>query len=81
LNAVGFEWNPLDANWHCNYEALKAFQKQNNHCNIPFRYQKNKCLVDWVTTQRQDYKNNRLSENKIKLLNAIGFEWKPLDTI
>ena len=32
----------------------------------------------WVVTQRQGYKNNRLSEHRKKLLDEMGFMWDPL---
>ena len=79
LNTIGFEWNPYEADWNCHYEALKVFKTTNNHCNVPAGYQEDKRLGSWVQMQRQAYKNNTLSANKIKLLNTIGFEWNPYE--
>jgi superfamily II DNA or RNA helicase len=76
LEAIGFEWKPLEAFWDRRYEELKVFKASNNHCNVPFEYQQNKRLGKWVARHREHYKNSKLSANKITLLEAIGFEWK-----
>ncbi len=79
LNAIGFDWDPLNTIWEAAYEALKEFKEIHNHCNVPQSYT-NKSLGTWVGTQRGLYNKQKLSEAKIKLLNAIGFDWDPLNT-
>ena len=75
--------------WNRRYNELLEFQKQNGHCNVPKRYKPNKPLGFWVCHQRDKYKMMReegktntkmspMTRERIKLLDAIGFEWNPL---
>jgi len=70
LNKIGFIWNPREERWNIKYGNLVAFKKKHRHCDV---LQTNKELGSWVGTQRAYYKNKNLSENKINLLNKIGF--------
>lgn len=69
--------------WMIRYEELKHFQQQYGHCRVPHGYSDNPKLSWWVMNQRSQYtlhtqgKKNWLSEHRMGLLNAMGFEWKP----
>jgi len=54
--------------------ALEYF-KVNHHSNVLDSYKENKRLGTLVTNQRKAYKNNRLSQDKIKLLEKLNFIW------
>ena len=51
------------------------------NCLVPQRYSKNKALGKWVDTQRTQYRLRRegkqtpLTEDRIKLLDEVGFVW------
>lgn len=85
LEDLGFVWSLRD-DWQKHYDELKEFKKENDHCNVPARYAKNRRLGIWVSSQRQQYKllqklpfsekqNVRLNDERVKLLNDLGFTW------
>ncbi|MDY8021212.1 Helicase associated domain protein [Paenibacillus polymyxa] len=77
LNSVGFQWDIKDKDlWDNNYSLLLIYKKKYGHCNVPFKYEVNGIKLGiWVNTQRQSYKNIKLSQEKINQFNSIGFQW------
>jgi len=88
LNALNFDWvltnaesihrqleyqNRANASWMKKYEALQDFYKKQGHCNVPKTV--NHTLGQWVIYQRRQYHKQRLSAQRIDLLNQLGFEW------
>ena len=71
LDAIGFEWNQLDSKWMREYHALKVFF---DTCG---RWPKREDgpLATWCYTQRERRKDGRLSKERIRALNEIGFVW------
>ena len=60
--------------WLEKYELLKAYHEENGH----FTISKHKKLGQWLSKQRALYcRPGALSSKRIKLLNEIGFVWKP----
>jgi len=85
LEAIGFVWGasratsgqPTDmAEWEEMYAALVAFKEQHKHCGVPKVYPDNPKLGQWVTNQRTQHRNGKLSDGKTALLEAIGFLWE-----
>ncbi|MDQ3843055.1 MAG: Helicase associated domain protein [Bacteroidota bacterium] len=74
LESVGFMWNITDALWHERYENLREHVNKHTWEGI---YRKNLLLAGWVSKQRKSYKQGKLAEEKIMLLNMLGIEWKP----
>jgi hypothetical protein len=82
LNSIGFEWTPKDTAWAMMFDALVRFKTEQGHCNVP-RHKKNlaeedlkkKKLALWVMQQRIRYKKGQLDPEKVKNLNALGFDW------
>ena len=89
LEKIGFEWDRkrriaiksthYDKLWCGYYQELLEFKKYYGHCNVPCKYEANKQLGRWVDRQRQMYKHTKkgcnISEERIELLEKIGFEW------
>lgn len=82
LEEIGFEWNvDFEKKWRQRYLELVTFQEMYGHCNVPYQYKKNKQLANWVNTQRAHYKlrhegkKNYISDERIEVLNKIGFQW------
>ena len=71
LESIGFEWNQLDSKWMKEYRALKFFL---DTCG---RWPKREDgpLATWCYTQRERRKNRRLSKERIRALDEIGFVW------
>lgn len=80
LNKLKFVWNTLESQWHNMYQQLSEFFESNGHSNVPARYKENKTLGRWVGKQRQDYKQETLSQERIDLLNELHFDWNPVET-
>ncbi|MCM2535180.1 Helicase associated domain protein [Neobacillus pocheonensis] len=75
LKELGFVWAPKDDEWEINYKELVAFMMEYGSCLVSRRV--NETLANWVFKQRQNYKKNNLSIERIEKLNAIGFIWDP----
>lgn len=61
--------------WFQRYHLLEKFQKQNGHCRVPQKYEVDPSLGLWVGYQRKCRDRGRLSEERERLLNELGFEW------
>ena len=72
LDRIGFEWEVQDSRWMQYYEELKVFMAVEHRC--PKRGE-NK-LNTWCNTQRQARKKGLLSNERIRLLDSIGFWWE-----
>ena len=88
LEAIDFVWNArfdgLTANelWDQRLEELKEYRKKHGNCNVPKGYSSNKQLGLWVYTQRKEYRfkqkrmKAKITDKRIKELEAIGFVWE-----
>jgi hypothetical protein len=43
---------------------------------VPFKYEQDKSLGQWVNTQRRSHNKNTMRPDRKELLNKIGFAWK-----
>jgi hypothetical protein len=77
LESLGFEWNPLDAEWEQNFVTLSAFKAEHGHCRVPQNYTTNPKLGRWVVGQRRFYSRGILTEERITRLESLSFEWNP----
>jgi len=82
LEEIGFNWTIVDFGgvkptelWDLRYQELLAFKQQYGHCKVPYNYPDNKQLGVWVSTQRQKRKQNKLTQERERLLEEIGFLW------
>ncbi len=75
MNSLGFSWDPLSEQWEQAFAELIKFHKREGHCRVPQSLSVGEInLGAWVSTQRQ--KKTRLTQNRIKRLNSLGFTWK-----
>jgi hypothetical protein len=75
LDRIGFNWSPKAHTWRSHYLALIAYREKHGDCRVPQQWAENKRLATWVGTQRTRYKRGVLSDEKIQMLNRIGFDW------
>ncbi len=76
LNELGIRWDFADELWEKHIEMLRQFKEEHGHCDVPLS--KNKLLHHWITYLRTIYKENKLNsltEDNIKELNDLGFNW------
>ena len=70
-----------DSIWLESLSKLMTYKKEYGHTNVPNKWRKDPALGEWVQVQRKEfliYKNgtrNYLTNEKVNILNAIGFEW------
>jgi superfamily II DNA or RNA helicase len=78
LNQAGFYWNHLEIAWNEMYDLLIVFKKQYGHLTIPAGFEHDgKKLGNWASSQRQFFKNKKLSAEKIEKLKAVDFVLDP----
>jgi superfamily II DNA or RNA helicase len=65
----------LGSSWDERFGQLIRFKELFEHCNVPQAYLKNPDLGIWVSVQRWAYKRKKISLERIKKLESIGFEW------
>ena len=68
-----------DKKWYQQYDKMVAFHHENGHCIVPKRYQPDKSLAHWVNRQRNFPHNYKMPQDRIDLLNALGFVWNVQD--
>ena len=73
LDSVGFVWDPLEQQWQEKFYELKQYIADNGNALV---IQSHPVLGRWVQRQRRDKKNGTLSDERIQLLEEIGFIWK-----
>jgi hypothetical protein len=86
LESIGFldESSVQQSSWNERMEELRDYKKQHGHTNVPRSHTK---LGRWVDTQRTSYrllqmgKSSPLTQERIDMLNAIGFEWNPSENV
>jgi len=73
LDSIGFDWEPLDADWNRHFEKLLEFINKYNHPYVKAKDCEIEGLGNWVSWLR--YNKNNLSNEKIDQLDSVGFEW------
>jgi hypothetical protein len=82
LDQIGFDWEPpmsppprknTDADWLLRYKELCAYKADYGDANVPGVWGTG--LGRWASTQRQAKKTGKLSEERTRLLEELGFEW------
>jgi len=81
LDALGFDWIPSEMRFQETLRRLKAFRKQNGHCNVPYKYAADLKLAEWVRHRRLDRRKGRLAPDLVSALDALGFDWNPSETM
>lgn len=75
LNELGFEWDAIFANWMEKYNRLVEYKNIYGDCNVSKTSKDFEDISVWVYVQRVRYAKGELDNNKIKLLEDIGFLW------
>ncbi len=83
LDALGFCWDRkaviTAASWEQRINDLKLFKIQHGHCNVLGVYKPNPALGIWVANLRRAKKQGAIKEEKILILDALGFCWERYD--
>jgi superfamily II DNA or RNA helicase len=79
LEALGISADQLWTMWRSAYDELAAFHKEEGHFQVPEEYLTidGTSLSAWKNSQRNQRSQGKMSQEKIKLLDKIGFPWDP----
>jgi hypothetical protein len=72
LMNLTFEVALHDESWMTSFRELCTFKDKCGHFSVPGKY---RGLSNWVRNQRYYYHHNALPENRVALLNSVGFPW------
>lgn len=81
LNRIEFCWNPREQQFVQNVAALKAFQREHGHANVPLKYE-NVHLANFVQKWRREYRlfqegrPSNMTEDRLQVLSEAGFSWR-----
>ena len=78
LDQIGFVWDLIVDYWGEMYAALSAYKQIHGDCHVPAGWKDNPKLGSWCANQRTRYKNRKLSADRVKRLEQLGFVWDPL---
>lgn len=81
LDSIGFDWNPLETSFMQKYNYLKEFKEK--HGNLKLSRKENEAVFLWMGNLRQSKRgrgNIKLTDEQIKMLNDLGFDWEPVMT-
>ena len=81
LKKIGFIFHLPDAVWKQRYNELNQFKKCHGHCRVPDNWPDNPDLGSWVRTQRIDYTQGRMTEERAEKLNRLGFAWRANESL
>jgi hypothetical protein len=75
VKTIGSVWDE----W---YGRLLSFRDREGHCRVPHNYRENgHHLGLWVSNQRLDQSRSKLSDERRKRLDELGFVWNQNDAI
>lgn len=88
LNEIEFEWSGVkrDQFWKDRYNELVLFHSKTGHTRVPEKYPAAPQLHSWVSLQRRQLKlkregkKNKLTDDRLKLLEALGMEFQIRNT-
>jgi hypothetical protein len=72
--------------WDMNFASLQEYKRRFGHCNVPYLWEHNKPLSQWVKRQRHQKKlkdqgrHSNLTDHRENLLRGIGFCWDSRDS-
>ena len=78
LDALGFVWDPLAADWEEGFSYLQRFYQREGHCRVPVTHREEGYqLGQWVSHRRLDVRGT-MSREQRQRLEALKFVWDPL---
>jgi superfamily II DNA or RNA helicase len=77
LEKIGFKWLIFEEKFEKGFEETLLYKERTVNANAPGRYktQEGYKLGSWQSMQRNNYKKGKISPDRIKRLEEIGFKW------
>ena len=69
------DWDPNYNIWEQRFLELIRYKRRYGNCDVPREYKENALLGNWVSNQRVRYRMEKLSKERAKRLNDVGFSW------
>lgn len=78
LESIGIIWKSNETKWSFMYKLATEYKKEHGNLNIPQNYttSDNQTLGIWLQTQRNNYRDGKLRQERIMLLEDIGISWR-----
>lgn len=82
LDSIDFPWDGQRSQrnreraWRRMYGRLKQYRTRQGDTNVPRNWPEDPSLAIWVGVQRQCYQEGELPEQRIAMLQRIGFVWR-----
>ena len=75
LDALGFVWDPLAAQWEEGVGSLERYRQREGNCRVPQRHREQGYRLGlWVHNQRKA--QDTITPDRRQRLDALGFVWK-----
>jgi hypothetical protein len=70
-----------DQRWENKFSILEQFRNREGHCHVPCLHKENGDLLgSWVANQRKSKKEGKLSQDRAKRMEDLGFSWNRLES-
>ncbi len=78
LEEIGFQWEIREEQFEKGFQETFNYKNNTGDPNTPTKYKTSEGyrLGNWQVIQRQYYRKKKLSEERIKRLEEIGFKWE-----
>ncbi len=75
MDAAGFPWEPVSHQWEENFAKLRRFKARYAHSRVPAKWKVDSSLGSWVSNQRRQAQAGKLSTERVRRLEELGFIW------
>ncbi|GAB6269650.1 MAG: hypothetical protein STSR0002_23920 [Smithella sp.] len=77
LEEIGFTWDTLDEKFEKGFQETLLYKERTGNANAPDKYKTHEGykLGIWQGVQKNNYKKGKISSDRIKRLENIGFKW------
>ena len=77
LDELGFSWRVKhEAKWEAKYDALAAYWESHGNFRVPSLEMEHADLAHWVAVQRHKRRIGKLSAERVRRLDELGFPWE-----
>eukprot|EP00956_Cyclotella_meneghiniana_P028467 scaffold66271_cov21-Cyclotella_meneghiniana.AAC.1 len=80
LDDIGFDTDPNATLWNQRYDELVGYKEEYGDCNVPRNFDENPKLGVWVHHQREFKMKGKLTDERKRKLDDIGFDFDPFAT-
>ena len=77
LEEIGMSWDRFDEKWEKGFSYTKRYYEEYGDINfVPVKFEYDGFNINrWLHTQRNRYKDGKLSQDRIDRLNNLGLKW------